>query len=212
MNESSRRYHWIVCLFMMMALIGCVAGGPSQPSRFYALTPLDITKPAASKEAGEQSVAVGVGPVEIPEYLNRAQIVTRLTENELKVSEFDRWAEPLNDNFTRVLAENLSDLCADPVMIYPWRAPIRVDFKVEISIIRFDGNLGKDTILIVLWGIFGESGDKLLVARRSVYTEPLDDDTYATLVKAQSRVIATFSRDIAGSINDILKRDGRMRR
>lgn len=209
MTGSPRCYQWIVCFFMVMALIGCVAGGPSQPSRFYTLTPLDDAKTAAQKEAGEQCVAIGVGPVEIPEYLNRAQIVTRESPNELKLAEFDRWAEPLNDNITRVLAENLSDLCVEPVMIFPWRAPIRVDFKVEMGVIRFDGMLGENVTLIVLWGIFGEGGDKLVVAKRSVYVEPLTDSTFEVLVAAKSRAVSKLSRDIADEINAILKKDSK---
>ncbi len=207
MNGFSTRYQWIVCFFTGMALIGCVAGAPSQPSRFYTLTALDSAKPSAPREAGEQCIAIGLGPVEIPEYLNRAQIVTRLSDNELQVAEFDRWAEPLNENFTRALAENLSELCVDPVMIFPWRSPIRVDYKVEMGVIRFDGALGKDVTLVVLWGIFGEGGDKLLLAKRSVYVEPLADNAYESLVKAKSRAVSRLSQDIAASINSILEKD-----
>ena len=210
MKRSQSFYQWIACFFLIVILGGCIAGSPSQPSRFYTLTSLDDAKAAAQKEAGEQCIAIGVGPVEIPEYLNRAQIVTRKGPNELKLAEFDRWAEPLNDNFTRVLSENLSDLCVEPVMIFPWRAPIRIDFKVELGVIRFDGKLGENVTLIVLWGIFGEGGDKLVVAKRSVYVEPLKDDTYETLVMAKSRAVSKLSRDIAASINSILKKDSKL--
>lgn len=207
MNRSSMGYTGAVCLFLMTVLLGCLAGRPSEPSRFYTLTPLDAAKPAARMDAGRQCVAIGIGPVEIPEYLNRAQIVTRLTDNELKVSEFNRWAEPLNENLTRVLAENLSDLCAKPVMIFPWRTPVRVDFRVEISVIRFDGSLGKEVTLIVLWAIFGEGGDRLHVAKRSVYMEPPADTTYAALVAAKSRAVSRLSRDIAASIDAVIKQE-----
>ena len=210
MKRSHSFYQWITCFFLIAILGGCIAGGPSQPSRFYTLAPLDDAKAAAQKEAGEQCIAIGVGPVEIPEYLNRAQIVTRKSANELKLAEFDRWAEPLNDNFTRVLSENLSDLCVEPVMIFPWRAPIRIDFKVEMGVIRFDGKLGENVTLIVLWGIFGEGGDKLVVAKRSVYVEPLTDSTFEVLVAAKSRAVSKLSRDIADEINAILKKDSKL--
>ena len=203
MSQRSNRIFLCIFAAVLLAVAGCAT---TPPPTFYQLE-----EPAGTQLSGlERGIAIGVGPVEIPEYLNRAQIVTRESANELKLAEFDRWAEPLNDNFTRVLSENLSDLCVEPVMIFPWRAPIRIDFKVELGVIRFDGKLGENITLIVLWGIFGEGGDKLVVAKRSVYVEPLKDDTYETLVMAKSRAVSKLSRDIAASINSILKKDSKL--
>jgi uncharacterized lipoprotein YmbA len=75
---------------------------------------------------------------------------------------------------------------------------------VEVGVIRFDGKLGENVTLIILWGIFGEGGEKLLAAKRAVYVEPLADATYEVLVAAKSRTVSRLSRDIADEINAIL--------
>ena len=60
--------------------------------------------------AAAQGPVIGVGPITVPKYLDRPQIVTRSGRNQLALGEFDRWAEPLQDNVLRVLAENLAFL------------------------------------------------------------------------------------------------------
>ena len=53
---------------------------------------------------------VAVGPVAIPDYLDRPQILTRSGPSELQLAEFERWAGSLEKDVSRVLAENLSTL------------------------------------------------------------------------------------------------------
>ena len=109
----------LILIMLSVVLAGCVGTNPSQPARFYMLSPTNDTKTPAQANIGEGRITIGIGPVEIPEYLNRAQIVTRVSPTELKLAEFDRWAEPLNNNFSRVLAENLTSLLYnDPVAFF----------------------------------------------------------------------------------------------
>jgi len=172
------------------------------------LSPLAETSTSPEAGSGEPFVSIGLGPVEIPEYINRVQIVTRLSANEIKLWEFDRWAEPLNESFTHVLSENLTRLlcCRDPrVMIYPWRVPVRIDYKVEVGVVRFDGALGKDVALVVLWGIFENGSDKPLVTKRSEYIEPAAGNGHEALVAAESRAILRLSREIAEALAPVIK-------
>ena len=54
-----------------MLLVGCAGNAPS---RYYVLSPLT----GESKVTSEEScVSVGIGPIKLPEYVNRPQIVTR---------------------------------------------------------------------------------------------------------------------------------------
>src|SRR5215510_6709686 len=93
--------------FASMALVAsCLGLGAcaSMPSRFYILNTLPAQVPAAAAERGP---VIGVGPITMPKYLDRPEIVTRASQNQLTFGQFDRWAEPLQDNVFRVLAENL---------------------------------------------------------------------------------------------------------
>jgi uncharacterized lipoprotein YmbA len=79
---------WI-CLF---AWGGCAS---TKPARFYTLSPLDGTGERSGTVPAEQRIAVAVGPIAIPDYLDRPQILTRSGPRELELSEFERWAGSL---------------------------------------------------------------------------------------------------------------------
>ena len=196
-----------VILFLISGLVisGCVATNPSQPAKFYQLSALSKPIEGAKAQSGEGCFAIGVGPVEIAEYLNRSQIVLRTNEIELTLDEFNKWAEPLEDTLTRVLAENLANLlCTDPIAIYPSRGYITLDYKVEVEVLRLDGDLGKDIKLITRWAILGKERDELLVVRRSTYTESTKDNTHKTLVLAKSRALEKLSEEIATAIKELI--------
>ncbi len=183
-----------------MHLAGCAS---SAPSRFYVLSPLASSKAESQALKDEVCIAIGIGPVELPAYLDRPQIVTRVSENELNLAEFDKWAEPLKDNLFRVLAENLSTLlCADAISIFPWKGPTPIDYQVEVTVIRMDGNVGGNASLVARWAIFRENDKKMLLTRKSSYSEPLSSQNYKALVSAQSRTIADLSREIAEAIKE----------
>ena len=195
----------IVLILLGVVLSGCITTNPSQPAKFYLLSPMSESKKAPQVEAGEGRFAIGVGPVQIPEYLNRPQIVSRKSTIELFLDEFNKWAEPLEDNFTRVLAENLANILhTEPIAIFPSRGSIPVDYRVTVDVIRFDGMMGKDITLIARWAIFGKEREELLSIRRSVYTEPAGENTYKILVLAKSRAIEKLSKDIAAAIKELI--------
>jgi uncharacterized protein len=151
------------------ALIGgCspLAPRPSDPSKFYILTPLPIepgsTSSAASANGGRR-LTVGVGPIEFPEYLTRTELVTRTTPNRIDVSDQSQWAEPLDQNFVRVLSENLSALLhTQRIEQYPWPRKIPVDYQVAIKVRHFETTAASQAQLIAGWIIKdGRSGEDL---------------------------------------------------
>lgn len=147
---------------------------------------------------------IGIGPVELPAYLDRQQVVTRVSANELHLAGFDEWAEPLGDNFTRVLMENLSILLSSgSFIILPIRGPEPIDYQVGVEVMRFDGSLGGDASLLVRWTIFGKDDKKLLLTRKSSFKEATGASGYEALVAAQSRTVEALSREIAGAIKGL---------
>lgn len=188
----------LTIVVLLMHLAGCAS---SAPSRFYVLSPLASSKAELEILKDEGCIAIGIGPVELPAYLDRPQIVTRVSENELNLAEFDKWAEPLKDNFSRVLVENLSTLlCADAISIFPWKGPTPIDYQVEVTVIRMDGNVGGNASLVARWAIFRENDRKMLLTRQSSFSRLLSSEGYKALVSAQSRAIADLSREIAEAI------------
>jgi uncharacterized lipoprotein YmbA len=139
--------------FLVFSLIGC-AGRP--PSMFYLLSPTSVVKDEAISTEQGGCIHLRIARVTIPEYLNRPNIVTRTTENNLILSDDDQWAEPLSDTVARVLAENISQyVCIKKISLSPGKASGESDYRVEVEVYRMDGSLGKDAVLDVWWTVSG---------------------------------------------------------
>lgn len=183
-------------LVLAMVLLFAACAGKSAPSKFYVLNSI----PQSSLNAPE-SGTIGVFPVTMPDYLDRPQVVTRVSENELNLDEFSRWAEPLKDSFTRALVQDLSTLLDTAKVIRTTENPgIPVALQVGVEVLQFDGTLGGDVVLVVKWGLFGEEGKKLLLGKRSTFKEATGGATYDAYVAAESRAVSALSREIAEAI------------
>jgi uncharacterized lipoprotein YmbA len=200
---TSHLLHRSTALSLVASLVvlgGCL-GGDSPPSRFYLLSPLPAPEAATAAAGG---VAIGVGPVAIPDYLNRTQIVTRAGENRLELGEFDRWAEPLQKNFSRVLALNLSTLLStDRVALHPWKRSTPMDYQVMVDVGRFEPGADGKISLLARWSIVDAADRKTLRVRKSSFSEPVADESYEARVASMSRAVAALSREIAGAIRDL---------
>jgi hypothetical protein len=187
----------------LMALAGC---GTSAPTRFYVLSPIPASEEGSRVVLDERCLAIGIGPITLPQYLERPQIVTRLGSNEMKLADFDQWAEPLKDNVSRVLSENLSALlCADAMAIFPWTGSTPVDYQVQVEVIRLDGRLGGEAMLTARWAIMGEDSRKVLYTTTSSYRGSVpDSEDYSTFVATQSRLLEKFSQDVAEAIREVM--------
>jgi uncharacterized lipoprotein YmbA len=196
---------------MVLALGLCplITGGcaSTKPSRFYTLSALATSETGSETGTGGVGLAIGIGPITLPEHLDREQIVTRTSRNEIRLAEFDRWAGSLKDGFSRVLAENLSILLpTDRVSLYPWRRSVPIDYQIVVDVSRFDGELGGNAWLIARWTLFGGSDKEVLSMGTSRISEPSGAQGYAALVGAESRALGRLSREIAEAITTISKR------
>jgi uncharacterized lipoprotein YmbA len=184
-------------LIVLQLAGGCV--GRSDPARFHVLAGVphsSATTPSAERGPGPE---IGVGPVTLPRYLERANIVTR-RGTELEVAEFDRWGEPLSESVPRAIAANLATLLrTERVVVFPWPNATTIERQAVIDVIRFDGQLGGDVVLEARWRILGLQ-KKELVLRYSLLTEATGESGYPALVAAMSRSLAALSREIADAV------------
>ena len=179
---------------------GC--GSSSPKVAYYTLNPLAGIQAEAKLPATDQKLSIGVGPVEIPEILDRPQIITRSGPNKLNVDEFNRWAGRLDENFARVLADNVSVLLGtDQVAIYPWQTDFKPDYRVVLEIRYFEGQWGQDVLLEAIWSVAGQQSRQTNNVKKSVIKESLPTEPdYEALVAAHSRAIAQLSREIVKEI------------
>ena len=179
-----------------LTLAGC---GATQPTRFYTLS--GIQAPPRVTPALPPGRIVGVGPVTLPAYLDRPQIVTRAAPNRAELADFDSWVEPLNGMVPRILAEDLATLLGiDDVVVLPQRRSLRLAYQVEVDVSRFDVASGGRALLDARWSVYGEDGRNLLESGRATITETAESDAYGAVVAAMSGALGRLSHDIANAI------------
>ncbi len=178
----------------LLLLAGCAS---STSSRYYVLNPLAAESKAQSQES---CPTIGVGPIKLPDYVNRPQIVTRTSENEIALAYFDLWAEPLTESVPRMLGENLSRLvCTKEIVFFPWRPSRIPQYRVAVEVLKMDGAPGKTASLEAWWSV---AQDKKRLTRRASYSQSAGQG-FQGLVEAQSRLLEALSRDIAGALQEI---------
>jgi uncharacterized lipoprotein YmbA len=188
-------------IFAMAAavlLTACISSSPQ--SRFYTLL-------AKEPEPGIVRVAVGdewvgIGPIDVPSYLDRPQIVTRGEGHRLVVHEFDRWADPLKDRVLDVLMENVVSLSdSKRVAPYPWPSAFRPDHRVTGEINAFEAGPTGEVVLKTRWTVQVVDAPESIEVRMSEYREPADTDDFNSVVAAMSRALARWSVDIASALS-----------
>jgi uncharacterized lipoprotein YmbA len=190
----------IFCIAPFM-LTGCAA---SQPTRFFVLNALEHSQKESLTSCQNNKIfTLGINPINLPHYLDRPQIMTKVNDNEFRLSELNVWAEPLKDTLTRVIAQNLNSVpCAD-IVIMPKALSKQIIYRLSAEVIRLDGTLVGQAILDVQWSIIEEQTKQVLIAKVSKYREPVLSHDYNALVYAYNRVLDSFSKEIAGSLAPI---------
>jgi len=187
----------------LLFVLGCAS---SPPARFYTLSSLQEGGKELRESSSGQDLVIGVGPIKFPEYLDRAEIVTRSGSNKITLSHFDLWAGSLAEDFNQVLAENLSVLLStENVIVYPRLRPGLAKYQITMDVIRFDGSLGGDVSLIVRWAILEGKERKTVSVRKSTIIEPSGAQGYEAMVAANSRALEKLSREIAEAIRTLAK-------
>ena len=137
-----------------------------------------------------------------PSHLDRPQIVTRLSQNRISFDEFHRWAGPLEEDFQRVMAENLSKrLQTDYVIKSPGKLHNKIRYRVQMQIDQFDGQPGDAVTLKAAWSVIDENSDKQAALRESAIREPIAGGGYEAMVAAASAAVAEISRQIAAELS-----------
>src|SRR5208337_4986079 len=202
-----QRALFTVALFVVI-LTGC-AGSPS--SKFYQLNTLQSSTAVIPDVLPCHSLVIAIGPVRLPDYLDRHQIVTRSGKNELKLSEFDRWAGSLESDVSRVLVEDISSLLpADLFSVVCWtpypEGQVLASYRVEVLVDRFEGTLGDSVLLKAQWGVFA-ANRSLLLKRESLIREQINGSSYDALVAVMSSALERLSRDIAAGIRSLFQKE-----
>lgn len=205
MRSNHFRVIGIALLASLLALNGCLGGpGKTPPTRYYILNSPSSAENETASVAILKDATVGVGPIKLSQVLDRPQIIMRTSKNEIRIANLERWAAPLHEIVANVMVDNLSALLPGAeILKFPWQVTIPITYQVTMDITGFDGMPGGDATLRARWGILGENGKKVLANKQSMLNEPIQDNTIAEMVSAQSRLLAKFSHEIAVEIKQL---------
>ncbi len=217
MKDTSSYLLAAPALFLLVITLGGCASSP--PAKFYQLsgTPVSASSgPDSSMRtmsgqetegrgvSGQGSEVVSIGPLRIPDYLDRSQIVTRSGKNEVRLAEFDRWAGSIEDDIVRALVEDVSALLPPGrFFVIRWSplldSQLSSSYRVEMIVSRFEGALDGAVTLKVHWGILGKDRGVLL-RKESIVVEQVKGSGYDAYVNAMSKSIERLSQEITDGI------------
>ena len=184
----------IITICLAVALAGC---SRSPRVTFYTLEPGAQVETAAAATAVP---AVAVGPVTLPEVVDRPQLVVRVAANRVEILETHRWAEPLKSEIPRLIAENLGRLLGSSrVSSYLQHAGADADYRVLVDIQRFESSPGESVTIEAVWSLRRAAGGAPKTGR-SLVREPVGAEGYDPLVAAYGRALLAVSRDLARAI------------
>jgi hypothetical protein len=171
------------------------ACGTPPKLNFYTLA---ASSPPAA-EAPRAATSVFVGPVTVPDAVDRPQMVVTIAPNQVELDDTNRWAEPLKLAIPRVLADALSrELGTQNVITARQSSNLPFDYRVAVDVRRFDSSHADGASIDALWTLRPAKGEPR--TGRSVVREAATPRDAQGLAAAHSRALEQVARDIAAAI------------
>ena len=181
---------------VLLALVTSACSRSPQVS-FYQLAPLAKAEGPASRANG---LSIAVGPVTLPELVDRPQLVVGVDANRVEILESRRWAEPLKSCLPRLIAQNLGRLLgSERVASHQQYAGTGADYRVLLDFVRFQSQPGQGVTVETVWTIHGPIGSAARTGR-SLRREKVSDGGYESLLDAYDRALYGLSGDLAEAI------------
>lgn len=199
---STAKVCFIRCLsaFLVYALAGCAS---SPPARYFLL---DEARPAAV--GAPDGLRVVIVRVQVPELIDRPQLVVRDAGQRVELSEQNQWAEPLRAQIPRLLARDIGQaLNSAQVSALPGDGRENdADFRLSLTIERLAAQRGGPVLLEAGWRIQGRDGQSRYArCHLSQGVTPHGSDTvsaddYPELVAAQGQSLHRLAAAMASSL------------
>ncbi len=188
---------------LWIPIVLLVAGCGSSPAvDYYRLQPISGSATADPADAK----VLGIGPLQMPGYLDRPQLVTQQSGSQVDVDEFHRWAEALDVALPRIVTANVDYLLDSVIVVtFPYSSRVHTDYRLFGRVIRFDADQSGKAVLEVQWGMQDADANTVLTPRRTRYTAQADSaQDPGAIVAALNETVDAFSRDIASMIEALL--------
>ncbi len=192
----------LLCVLLATSILGHGCFG-SAVTRYYMLSSV-APATATSVETSPASRVIAVGPVSIPDYVDRPQIVVREGANQVRLAGFHNWAGSLSDMVGRVLLEDLSaQMPDDHVLPFPQGGASVFDYRVAVQLSQFDVSSAGEAVVGASWRVWDRAGTKTRLTASTTTRAVATGTGYEERVAALSQAIADLAGDIARSLQHL---------
>jgi len=179
------------------ATLAILLAGCSAKSNFYQLSPMSYK---GQKNIIKKDKIIAIAPVEVADYLDKPQIVTRLSKQKVILNELDRWAGAIDKNIQSVIKHNLTiKMPRYTILSKPLSEPINSKYTLYVYIDKFDGELQGDVVLLGRWSLVYEDENSFVKGKEFDYSLKAGD-TLDSIISTESKLLEKLSSDIAKNI------------
>lgn len=185
----------VICAISLFLITGCF-GGYSPESTFYTLQTIENVTPLS-----QTTLSLGVDLPELPEYVDRPQIVSVSSDNsELNIDETNRWSDDLDVMMQRVMASDLRAYL--PKASVKPRISLLEQYKyiLNVSVVRFDMVKNNEAYFEALWTIKNGSTFDVRYKGKTELNMPFKSG-YDSYVKVMSEMLSQMCKQIAQKLS-----------
>jgi hypothetical protein len=165
----------------------------SPNKNYYLLTASNPTSAQQSNPA--PATLIGIGPIEVSDYLNRLRVIYQTGDNNVVVADNDYWAESLDKGIPRVVALNLTQRDNSRSFVnFPWRTDSVPAYSIRINVQSMT-LVNNEAHLVAAWEIFDNTKKVNIERRYFSQSIPVKNEAKA-LAKAYSELLGIMSIDI----------------
>ena len=142
----------ILSLGLLMLLVSC--GGSGAVVRYYVIDPVTVA------QVGElDGRSIQILDIKLPQYLERFQIASRQSANQLTFAANHQWGEALRKNLYRTMTRNLSESLGTPdVGSSISRTLSTPDYLIRVSMESFEQNSNGVAVISARYQVTGAKG------------------------------------------------------
>jgi uncharacterized lipoprotein YmbA len=179
---------------VLTAGLAACGGGPKE--KFYSLA-----GDGNSATLPSLDYAVVVGPVHVPDVVDRPQFVLRTPGAEVRIAEDARWAEPLKYGIGRVVAANVANGLQNARVTSQAETSAGIpDYRVVLDVQRFDSVTKDGAIQEVNWTVRRIRDGEQQTGRVRIHEPVAGAGGYPELAAAHARALAGVSQSIVDAI------------
>ena len=184
-----------VAVALPLAVLAACSSVPA-PTLYVLAAP--APPPAAASAHRDHRLAVALGPVSVPDYLDRTDIVRRTPGNRLGMDTDNRWAEPLRAGLQRLLIATVAGRLGPDYWVSAGAGhPGSIDVEVPVDIEAFEEDETGQAVLTASWEVHA---GPTLIRNRTSYHRPVAADTTEARVQALSANAADLAADLAAAV------------